>query len=221
MGWRILRSSVMFLAVLCLVIFLPAGTIDYRQAWVMLAIYVVCTIAMVFFLKATDAAALERRSRGPQAEQNPTQRRLVIAVIVCYFAVYAIAALDHRFAWSSPPLSGVFIGNALIVASFFLFAWVMRANAFAATNITVESEQQVAASGPYAIVRHPMYSGILLLVPGISLALGSYWGIAPIVPIAALLIWRLLDEEQFLVKNLPGYAEYLTKTHWRLIPGVF
>jgi protein-S-isoprenylcysteine O-methyltransferase Ste14 len=221
MGWKILRSSAMFLAVLCLVIFLPAGTIYYWQAWVMLGIYVICTIAMVFFLKATDAAALERRSRGPLAEENPTQRRLVIAVMACYFAVYVVAALDHRFGWSAAPVFAVFIGNALIVATFILFAYVMRANAFAATNITVESEQPVAATGPYAIVRHPMYSGILLLVPGISLALGSYWGILPVVPIAAFLTWRLLDEEQFLIKHLPGYAEYRTQTRWRLVPRVF
>jgi protein-S-isoprenylcysteine O-methyltransferase Ste14 len=220
-GWKILRSSAAFIAVLALVIFLPAGTIKYWQAWLMLAIYVLCTVAMVGFLKTTDAAALERRSRGPRAEENPTQRRLVIAVIVCYFAVYVVAALDYRFGWSSGSPFAVFIGDALIIASFVFFAYVMRANAFAATNITVEREQPVATTGPYAIVRHPMYSGIVFLVPGISLALGSYWGIALVFPIIAILIVRLLDEERFLEMNLPGYREYESRVHWRLVPGIF
>jgi protein-S-isoprenylcysteine O-methyltransferase Ste14 len=221
MGWKIARSSAMFLAALCLLIFLPAGTIKYWQAWLMLAVYAACTIAMVFYLKATDTAALERRSRGPLAEQNPAQRRIVIAAIISYLAVYVVAAFDHRFGWSSAPPVVAVIGDALIVASFFLFILVMRANAFAATNITVESEQRVSTTGPYAIVRHPMYSGVLIAVAGISLALGSYWGLLLVLPIAAIFTARLLDEEHYLENNLPGYREYESQLRWRLVPGVF
>jgi protein-S-isoprenylcysteine O-methyltransferase Ste14 len=219
--WKIARSSAMFLASLCLVIFLPAGTFNYWQAWLMLAVYAACAVVMVAYLKATDAAALERRSRGPLAEESPIQRRIVIAAVICYFAVYVVAALDHRFGWSSAPPWVAFLGNALIVASFILFIFVMRSNAFAATNITVESGQRLATTGPYAIVRHPMYSGVLLAVAGIALALGSYWGVLLVVPTAAIFTVRLLDEERFLVENLPGYAEYRTQTRWRLVPGIF
>lgn len=220
-GWKIARSFILFIAVLCVAIFLPAGTLDYWQAWVLLAVYVGCTIAMVLYLKATDTAALERRSRSPLAEQSPTQRRIVIAVIICYFAVYVVAGFDHRFGWSSVPAAVVLIGDALFVAAFVLFAFVMRANAFAATNITVETNQPVAATGPYAVIRHPMYSGIVLTVAGIALALGSYWAILVLVPTTLILVVRLLDEERFLVANLPGYADYMHRTRWRLAPGLF
>jgi len=220
-GTKMARSFMLFIAVLCVAIFLPAGTFNYWQAWVLLAVYMGCTVAMIAYLRMTDAAALERRARGPLAEQSPLQRGIVIAVVICYFAVYVVAGLDHRFEWSSVPMAVVFIGDALFVAAFVLFVFVMRANAFAATNITVESGQPVATAGPYAIVRHPMYSGVVLVVGGIALALGSFWALLVLVPTAPLFIVRLLDEERFLRKNLPGYAQYLQTTRWRLVPGVF
>jgi protein-S-isoprenylcysteine O-methyltransferase Ste14 len=221
LGMKVAAQAAGFALALVALIFIPAGTLNYWQAWLMLAVYAVSAVVMVVYLRATNPAALERRERSPLEEQSPSQQRIVLAAIVCYFAVYVVAGLDHRFGWSSVTPTVLFVGNALIVASFIVFALVLRTNTFAATNIAVESGQQVATTGPYAIVRHPMYCGVILLVAGIALALGSYWAVLLVLPTAAFFTFRLLDEERFLDKNLPGYAGYREQTRWRLIPGIF
>jgi protein-S-isoprenylcysteine O-methyltransferase Ste14 len=221
LGMKIAVQAAVFALSLLGLIFIPAGTFNYWQAWLMLAIYAVSAVVMVAYLRATNPAALQRRERSPLADQSPGQQRIVLAAIVCYFAVYVVAGLDRRFGWSSAPPVVAFIGNALIVASFIVLVLVLRTNEFAATNIAVESGQQVATTGPYAVVRHPMYCAVIVLVAGIALALGSYWAVLLVLPTAIFFTLRLLDEERFLDKNLPGYAAYREQTRWRLLPGVF
>jgi len=115
----------------------------------------------------------------------------------------------------------VVLGNLLILVSYFGFHWVLRENTYAAAAIQVEEGQKVISTGPYAIVRHPMYSAALIMSVGIVLALGSWVGLLSLVPGILVVVWRLLDEEKLLHKDLPGYTEYMAKVRWRLIPGIF
>ena len=138
-----------------------------------------------------------------------------------FIGLLVVPALDHRFRWSSVPAYGVIAGNLLTVVGFYITFLVYRENTFTSATIEVASDQRVVSTGPYAVARHPMYAGGLLYLLGMPLALGSYWGLLVFVAVLPALIWRLLEEEKFLVKNLPGYVEYCAKVRWRLIPKVF
>jgi protein-S-isoprenylcysteine O-methyltransferase Ste14 len=220
-GVKIARDGALFALVLCAMIFLPAGTLAYWQAWLLLAVYAISSAFITVYFLKNDPSLVARRTKGPFTGQSPEQRIIIAILIVCYFALYIVSAIDYRFGWSSSPAIVAVIGNVIVLSGFTLFVAVMHANSFAGTTITVESDQRVISSGPYAIVRHPMYSGLLLLFVGIPLALGSYWGILLLVPAIALLVERLLNEETFLTKNLEGYANYLARVRWRLVPGLF
>ena len=135
------------------------------------------------------------------------------------FLVFPV--LDHRFGWSPVPPSVSIVGNMLIGLGYLFIFFVVRENSYAASTIQVADDQRVVSTGPYALVRHPMYAGALLLIIGLPLALGSWYGVLGIFGFLPVLIWRLSDEERFLTRNLPGYAEYVSKVRWRLIPGVF
>ena len=113
------------------------------------------------------------------------------------------------------------VGDIIVVFGFFVATLIFRENTFAAATIQIADEQRVVSTGPYAIVRHPMYAGGLVLLAGIPLALGSYWGLVVMAALIPVLIWRLLDEETFLSENLIGYNAYRSKVRWRLIPGIF
>ena len=138
-----------------------------------------------------------------------------------FVALLVMSALDCRFRWSTVPLGGVVTGDGLVVTGFYGIFHVYRANTFASATIEVTTEQQVIATGPYAIVRHPMYASASLYLLGTPLALGSYWGLIVLGALLPLLLWRLLDEERFLAKNLPGYPAYQQQVRHRLVPGVW
>ena len=158
---------------------------------------------------------------GPVAEQRPAQKIISALFMLGFVGFVMLPALDHRFGWSpvAPVLS--FLADAIIVLSFVLFFWVMKSNSYAASTIQVEEGQPVVSTGPYAYVRHPMYSGALLLLAAMPLALGSWLSVLLIVPFFPVLAWRILDEEDFLRKNLPGYAEYMRRVRYRLVPQVW
>ena len=132
-----------------------------------------------------------------------------------------VPALDRRYGWSQVPVPLEILGEILVALGFFIVFIVFRENTFTAAIIAVADDQKVLSTGPYAIVRHPMYTGGLILLLGTPLALGSWWGLAMFVVIALAIVWRLFDEEKFLAKSLPGYSEYLQKVHYRLLPPVF
>jgi protein-S-isoprenylcysteine O-methyltransferase Ste14 len=218
---RIAVSFGVTLVVVAVLIFVPAWTLNYWQAWLFLAIYTACTFGMLVYLWP-DKALLERRSRGgPFAEKESAQRIIMLLASVGFSALLVIPAFDHRFGWSNVPVSVVVFGDALVAVGFYLEVLVMRENSFAAATIQVSADQRVISTGTYSVIRHPMYAGGTLLLSGIPLALGSYWGLLVNVCFMPVLIWRLLDEEKFLAKNLPGYTEYQAKVRWRLLPGVF
>src|SRR5262249_17503300 len=148
-----------------------------------------------------------------------SQKIIVTIVLLSLAAAALIPALDHRFGWSDVPTSIVILGNALIALAYLGFYFVFRENTYGAATIRVEENQRVISTGPYAIVRHPMYAVSLIFMLGIPLALGSWWGLLAFVPGVPALIWRILDEERLLKRDLPGYAEYAQRVRFRLIPG--
>jgi protein-S-isoprenylcysteine O-methyltransferase Ste14 len=204
------------------VLFGAAGTIDYWQAWVYLGVYLGASALITADLMKRSPALLERRLRGgPQAEKEPTQKVIMLLTSIGFLALLVVPALDVRFRWSSVPVPVVVLGDVLIVIGYIIIHRVFRANPFASASIELASEQRVISTGPYAIVRHPMYVGGSLYLLGMSPALGSWWGLLALVGVLPALVWRLLDEERFLAKNLPGYADYCAKVRARLIPGIF
>ena len=209
-------------AILLACLFIPAGTLSYWQAWVFLAVFAVSSQALGIYFLAHDRKLIERRMKiGPVAEQRPVQKIISALFMLGFVGFLVLPAFDHRFGWSpvAPVLS--ILANAIIVLSFVLFFLVMQSNSYAASTIQVEEGQPVVSTGPYAYVRHPMYSGALLLLAAMPLALGSWLSVLLLVPFFPVLAWRILDEEDFLRKNLPGYAEYMRRVQYRLVPQVW
>ena len=207
--------------VLGLLLFVPAGSLHYWQAWVYLTLFALSAGAITRYLMKWDPALLARRMRGgPFAEKKRSQQLIMLVVSLAYVAMFLVSALDHRFRWSQVPLVAKMAGDILVVAGFYIEFLVFRENTFASATIEVDKGQAVISTGPYALVRHPMYGGGLLMLLGTPLALGSWWGVLAFLSMVPALIWRLLNEERLLVEELPGYPEYCAKVRWRLIPGI-
>lgn len=205
-----------------LLLFAPAWTIHYWQAWLYLSIFIGASALITLYLSRTDPALLARRMRGgPTAEKRPTQRLIMLFTSIGFIALLVVPALDRRFGWSHVPLAGVVAGDVLVAIGFGLIALVYRENTFTSATIEIAAGQTVISTGPYAIVRHPMYSSGALYLIGTPLALGSYWGFVPLVATLPFLIWRLVDEERFLADELPGYVEYRHRVRYRLVPFVW
>jgi protein-S-isoprenylcysteine O-methyltransferase Ste14 len=208
--------------VLGLVVFGSAGTLDFTDGWVFLGLFAGSSLAITIYLARKDPALLERRTQaGPTAEKGRTQMIIQSFATISFLSTIVVPGLDERFGWSHAPVSLVLFGDILVLVGFLLVFLVFRANTFTSAVIEVAEGQRVIDSGPYALVRHPMYLGALVLVTGIPLALGSLIGLSTLPPFSAVVLWRLLDEERFLLGHLSGYASYREKTRWRLIPRVW
>lgn len=207
------------LLVMAALLFLPAWTLSYWQAWAFLAVFGVSATAITVYLTKRDPKLLERRLHaGPTAEKETSQKIIQTVTAISFAGLLVVSALDHRFAWTPVPPYVALGGDALVVFGFFIVFLVYKENTFASATIEVAPEQKVISTGPYKLVRHPMYMGAFLLLVGIPLSLGSLWGLLAIALMMPALIWRLLNEETFLVKNLPGYAEYQSTVRHRLLP---
>ena len=130
-------------------------------------------------------------------------------------------SVDHRFAWSAVPPYIAVAGDVLVALGLLIVFFVFKENTFTSAIIEVGTEQKVISTGPYALVRHPMYIGGLVMLLGVPLALGSWWGLFTIIPITIVIVWRLLDEEKFLIKTLSDYSEYRNKVRYRLVPFIW
>jgi protein-S-isoprenylcysteine O-methyltransferase Ste14 len=215
-------SVVLFAAFMAALLFGIAGTLRYWQAWVYLFLLLGLSALLTQELLRRDPALLERRMKGgPQAERRPAQRVIMVGASLAYLGLHVVPALDHRLHWSSVPVAGVVLGNVLFAIGFLFVGRVYRENTYTSATIEIHEGQRVIDTGPYAIVRHPMYSGALLYMLGTPLALGSYWGLLGFVLMLLVIVWRLQDEERMLARELPGYAEYRQRVRWRLLPGVW
>ncbi len=209
-------------AVMGLLLFVPAGTIHYWQAWVYLSIFFGAATATTLYLLRRDRALLERRmSGGPTAEKRPTQRFVMLGTSLGFVALLVVPGLDHRFEWSRVPLYVIVTGDVLVAVGFYLIVLVYRENTFASATIQVAEGQKVVSTGPYAVVRHPMYASATLYLLGTPLALGSYWDLVPLAVTLPFLVWRLFDEEKLLAESLPGYTDYQQKIPHRLVPRIW
>jgi protein-S-isoprenylcysteine O-methyltransferase Ste14 len=216
------RGLVFLLLFTAALLFIPAGTLDFWQAWIFLALFFAPSLAVTLYLMKEDPKLLERRMRGgPRAEKEPAQKIIMSVAWVGFIGLVVVPALDHRFAWSQMPAYIVLIGDALVLLGWLAIFFVFRENTFTSATVELAPDQKVVSSGPYALVRHPMYAGGLVMFIGMPLALGSWWGTLAMLVIAPVIIWRLFDEERFLAKNLSGYIDYQRKVRHRLIPLVW
>ena len=212
----------LLLFVMGALIFVPAWTLDYWQAWVFLAVFFGSSFAITVYLMKNDPKLLERRTQGgPISEKELSQKLIQTITAIGFVSILVVSALDHRFAWSPVPTYVPFLGEALIIFGMMIIFFVFKQNSFASSTIEIAPEQKVISTGLYGLVRHPMYMGAFFYLVGIPLALESLWGLLVISLMMPALMWRLFDEETFLAKNLPGYVGYQSKVRHRLIPGIW
>jgi protein-S-isoprenylcysteine O-methyltransferase Ste14 len=222
LGKKAFGGLVFLVLILGLILFFPAGTSNYWQAWAYIGIFFISAGAITLYLMKKDTALLERRlTAGPAGEKEKTQKIIQSIAQFAFIAIYLLSGFDHRYAWSNVPASVVIAGDILVACGFYIVFMVFKENTFTSATIEVDDKQTVISTGPYSIVRHPMYSGALIMLIGTPIALGSWWGLMAFLFIAAVIVWRLIDEEKFLSANLPGYTEYCSKVRSRLIPGIF
>lgn len=211
--------------VIGLLLFVPAGTVEFVEGWIFLTVFSGSSLAITLYLVKNDPALLERRTQaGPVAEKERSQKIIQAVASLAFLSTLVVPALDHRFRWlrgARVPLPIAVAGDVVVVVGFLVIFLVFRANTYTSSVIEVAAEQRVIETGPYAVVRHPMYSGALVMFLGVPLALGSLVGLITFVPFAAVIVWRLLDEERFLSNRLVGYAAYCKKTRYRIVPRVW
>jgi len=217
-----IASGLIGLVVFGLLVFWPAGTFDYWQGWAFIAVFAASTMIPSLYLAAKNPAALERRMQaGPAAETRPLQKLIISFAFVSLGATIVVSALDFRFGWSSVPAAISVVGAVLVALGLGISMIVTIQNGYAAANVKVESGQDLVSTGLYGVVRHPMYFGNVVLMIGIPLALGSYWGLLFVIPGLAVLATRILDEEKVLTQQLAGYRDYAQRVHYRLVPYVW
>jgi protein-S-isoprenylcysteine O-methyltransferase Ste14 len=222
MHLQALRSAVSGSLTLAALIFVPAGTLLYWQGWAYAVVFIAASAAFTVYLALSDPQLLQRRMHaGPAYEQEPAQKIIMRFALIGFLLLVVVPALDHRFGWSHASWHVSIFGDVLVALGFFCFYRVIRVNSFAASTIRVEEDQQVASTGPYAWVRHPMYAGALVLIGGTPLALGSWWGLLVVPVLVLALAFRIRNEEQVLARSLPGYTAYQQQVRYRLIPFVW
>ena len=216
---KMLVLAVVELIVFGLVLFGLAGTFDFWQAWVFLVVFALSTWIPSIYLLRRDPDAHERRKKaGPVAEARRVQKMLIGGWYASLAAMVLVSALDHRFGWSAVPTAVCLAGDILVIIGLGVTSMVVVQNSFAASTVRVEADQKLASTGLYGIVRHPMYTGNVITILGFPLALGSYWGLLPVIPGVLMLILRIRDEEKLLIEQLEGYREYAQKSRYRLVP---
>jgi protein-S-isoprenylcysteine O-methyltransferase Ste14 len=203
-------------------LFLPAWTLNFPHAWAYLVLTFTCDVATRVYLVRHDPIAAERRRQNRATnEERPAQRQAHAALQLLFMGVLLTCALDHRNGWSEVPMALSSVGFVLVGGGLFVVFLASRANSYASQLVTLHDGHQVISSGPYGLVRHPMYSGVILFTIGTPLALGSWWGMVVVAVTAAVLAGRLLDEERFLATSLAGYREYTQRVRHRLVPLVW
>ena len=203
-------------------LFVPAGTFNYWQAWVFLMVVAVpAWIPPIYLLRTNPVALQARMSGGPTAETRIAQKLIIAGLYLSLAAMVVVSALDHRFGWSSVPMAICLVGDVLVAVGLGVSAAVVIQNSYAAATVRVKEGQKVVSTGLYGLVRHPMYTGNVIMMIGIPLALGSYWGLIFVAPGVTVLAWRIRDEEQLLQKELDGYREYTQQVRYRLVPAMW
>ena len=210
------------MVVLALALFISAGSLSYWQAWVYLAVFATSTILITAYLIRNDRELLERRVRGgPTAESQKSQQVIQSLASLFFIAVFIVSGLDFRFHWSHMPPFISLIANGFVAVGFYIVFLVFKENTYTSATIEVSEQQKVISTGPYGVVRHPMYAGAFLLLIFTPLALGSWVALPFPIPLILVIVVRLLEEEKFLSSHLNGYEEYRQKVRYRLLPSIW
>jgi protein-S-isoprenylcysteine O-methyltransferase Ste14 len=216
---KMLVFGLVELVVFGLLLFLPAGTFNYWQAWLLLVVFGLSAWIPSIYLLRTNPVAVQRRIRGgPTAETRMVQKVVMGGLWLSLAAMVVVSALDHRFGWSPVPTAICLVGDVLVAVGLGVMVLVVIQNSYAAATVRVEAGQKLVSTGLYGLVRHPMYAGNVIVMVGIPLALGSYWGLVFVLPGLIVLASRIRDEEQLLQDELDGYREYTQKVRYRLVP---
>lgn len=215
---KALVSGLIGLVVFGFLLFVPAGTFNYWQAWVFLVMILATWIPSIYLLRANHTLLQRRMRGGPVAETRTVQKVAIAVWYLSMAAMFVVSALDHRFGWSPVPMAICLVGDVLVAVGLGVAMLVVSQNSHAAATVRVEAGQELVSTGLYALVRHPMYIGNLITMVGIPLALASYWGLVFVVPGLIVLALRIRDEEKLLQQELDGYREYTQKVRYRLVP---
>jgi protein-S-isoprenylcysteine O-methyltransferase Ste14 len=215
----ILRILLIYPAFIAVFLFLPAGSFRFWEAWVYAVVLFIPMMITVSYLSKNDPALLKRRMRWKEKEEK---RRLIVRLFRLPFLLgFLIPGFDYRFNWSEVPTLLVLIANGMVFVGYLLVFLVFRENTYTSRIVEVEKDQKLITTGPYSIIRHPMYSGSILMFLFTPLALGSWWAFIVFAFLPVVLIFRILDEERVLLNELAGYREYCQKVRYRLIPYIW
>lgn len=210
--------SIFFLSfiVLNITLFLPAGTIYYWQAWILISVTFVPLIFFVTYMYHKDPKLLERRLNAREKEKE--QKILQLLGIVEFLGLFLLPGFDFRYHWSHVPVPIVILSNIGYLLGYLFIVRVFLENSYASRVIQVEKNQKVISTGPYAYIRHPMYLGVLIMYFFLPIALGSYYSVIAYILLPVHLALRIRNEEKVLEKELPGYKEYKEKVKFKMIP---
>jgi len=210
-------------ATMAALLFLPAWTLNFTQAWIFLAVFFLAALVITLYLMKKDPKLLERRVQaGPIDEKEANQKIIQTITTIGFISMLVLPAFDYRLHWLvTIPFSISILGDVLVVIGLFIIFLVFKENTFASGTIELAPDQKVVSTGLYALVRHPMYMGALVMFIGMILALGSWLGLIVFILMMPALIWRLFDEEKFLTKNLLGYSEYQKNVKYHLLPFIW
>lgn len=210
------------LLVVAAIFFIPAWSLRFWEGWVYMAIMGAASAAIILYLARHDDALIGRRLKaGPVAEKERSQKVIQTLTAAAGVILLLVPGFDFRWQWSDVPMTLIVLGDIGVMAGYVIIFLVFRENTYASSIVEVAENQKVVSTGPYAVVRHPMYVGAIVLFLATPLALGSWWAFIPAIVLSAIIAVRLIDEERFLVTHLPGYDDYRRKVRDRLIPGLW
>lgn len=219
LAWQALAKGVGGLAVMGLLLFLPAGSWGYWQAWLFLGLLFVPMTCVATWLLVREPELLKKRLGS--REQEKEQRHVVALSALMFVAGFLLAGFDQRYGWSEMPVWVVAVAAVLMLCGYGLYAEVMRENAYLSRTVEVQENQKVISTGLYGVVRHPMYAATLVLYLSMPLVLGSWVALVPFLAYPFIIARRIRNEEQVLERGLEGYTEYKQHVRYRLIPFIW
>lgn len=202
-----------------ILLFIPAGTFDFWQVYVYFVAIMGPMFFVVWYFLKNDPDFLEHRMNMKEKEWE--QKKIVSFTTVLYVIGFLLPGFDRRYGWSDVPVPVVIAADVLVMAGYIFIIFVFKENRYASRVIEIQKEQTVISTGPYGIVRHPMYFGIIVMFLFTPVALGSFWALIPFAMAMAAIVLRILNEEKVLSEQLAGYKEYCTKVRYRLIPSIW
>jgi protein-S-isoprenylcysteine O-methyltransferase Ste14 len=219
---RAVSGFAFLMLVLSVALFVPAGSVHFWQAWVYLGVFAGCSLLITAYLIRNNRQLLaDRVKAGPIAEPQRTQQLLQSLAGLLFIALFVVCGLDVRFGWSDVPPLASLLSDGLVTLGFYVVFLTFRENSYCRSTIEVSAGQQVITSGPYGLVRHPMYAGAALLLVFTPVALGSWVAVFCAIVLILVIVVRLLNEERFLRAHLSGYKEYCQQVRYRLVPFVW